>query len=41
MERAATSGMLAANELLRRFGIAGEEIWSIPPKGVLSFLAKR
>ena len=35
MERAATSGMLAANHLLSQRGVAGEPIWSVPPQGVL------
>lgn len=36
MERAATSGMLAANLLLARRGVAGEPIWSVPPRGALA-----
>jgi carotenoid phi-ring synthase / carotenoid chi-ring synthase len=36
MERAATSGMLAANLLLARRGVAGEPIASVPPRGVLA-----
>jgi len=35
MERAATSGMLAANHLLARHGVAGEPIWSVPRRGLL------
>jgi isorenieratene synthase len=35
MERAATSGMLAANALLARRGVVGEPIWSVPRRGVL------
>jgi isorenieratene synthase len=30
MERAATTGFLAANELLRRFGRTGHELWTVP-----------
>ncbi|MER0443643.1 FAD-dependent oxidoreductase [Streptomyces sp. Edi4] len=33
MERAATTGMLAANALLARWGIAGHELWTVPPRG--------
>ena len=36
MERAATSGMIAANLLLARRGVAGEPIWSVPPHGVFA-----
>jgi isorenieratene synthase len=39
MERAATSGILAANRLLRRFGVTGDEVWSIPARGVLAGLS--
>ena len=41
MERAATSGMLAANHLLARRGVAGTPIWSVPRCGVLSRLPWR
>jgi isorenieratene synthase len=33
MERAATSGFLAANVLLRRWGVAGEPVCSVPVAG--------
>lgn len=33
MERAATSGILAANRLLRRWGVAGEPVFSVPVVG--------
>jgi isorenieratene synthase len=33
MERAATTGLLAANELLRRFGRQGAELWTVPMRG--------
>lgn len=33
MERAATTGWMAANELLERWGVAGHELWSVPPQG--------
>ncbi|NYH81146.1 isorenieratene synthase [Actinopolyspora biskrensis] len=33
MERAATSGMQAANELLRGWGIHGHALWSVPDRG--------
>ncbi|MFK4598713.1 isorenieratene synthase [Streptomyces pristinaespiralis] len=33
MERAATTGFLAANSLLRRWGAAGHPLWTVPRKG--------
>ncbi|MEU1053210.1 FAD-dependent oxidoreductase [Streptomyces sp. NPDC005876] len=33
MERAATSGMLAANALLARWGVRGETLWTVPDRG--------
>lgn len=33
MERAATTGWMAANELLADWGIAGHDLWSVPTKG--------
>ncbi|GAA3751637.1 isorenieratene synthase [Spinactinospora alkalitolerans] len=33
MERAATSGFLAANALLRRWGLPGHTVWSVPDRG--------
>lgn len=41
MERAAASGMLAANALLRRWGAAEEPLWSVPPRGPLAPLIHR
>ncbi len=38
MERAVTSGFLAANELLSPLGVAPEPIWSVPTRGVLASL---
>ena len=38
MERAVTSGFLAANALLSPLGIAPEPIWSVPTRGVLASL---
>ena len=38
MERAVTSGFVAANELLSPFGVAPEPIWSVPTRGVLASL---
>ncbi|MGH3501252.1 MAG: FAD-dependent oxidoreductase, partial [Nocardioidaceae bacterium] len=35
MERAATSGLLAANGLLEQWGIRGHEAWSVPNTGTL------
>ncbi|MEU3466105.1 FAD-dependent oxidoreductase [Streptomyces sp. NPDC006733] len=33
MERAATSGFLAANALLERWGVRGETLWTVPRRG--------
>lgn len=33
MERAATTGFLAANALLERWGVAGQTLWTVPDKG--------
>ncbi|MFF7445609.1 MULTISPECIES: FAD-dependent oxidoreductase [unclassified Streptomyces] len=33
MERAATSGFLAANALLERFGVRGQTLWTVPDRG--------
>lgn len=33
MERAATTGWMAANQLLAGWGVAGHELWSVPTKG--------
>lgn len=33
MERAATTGFLAANALLAGFGLAGHDLWSVPMRG--------
>ncbi|MPY63607.1 FAD-dependent oxidoreductase [Streptomyces spongiae] len=33
MERAATSGFLAANALLERWGVRGEVVWTVPDRG--------
>lgn len=38
MERAVSSGFLAANTLLARWGTPGEPVWSIPTRGVLAGL---
>ncbi|MDH5149682.1 FAD-dependent oxidoreductase [Brevibacterium casei] len=35
MERAATTGALAANALLARWRVAGTDLWSPPPRGLL------
>jgi carotenoid phi-ring synthase / carotenoid chi-ring synthase len=40
MERAVTTGFLAANELLERWGLAPEPVWSIPTSGVLARLQR-
>lgn len=36
MERAVASGFLAANALLRRWGVRPEEIWTVPRRGLLA-----
>ncbi|WP_438948935.1 FAD-dependent oxidoreductase [Streptomyces mutabilis] len=44
MERAATSGFLAANALLERWGVRGETLWTVPDRGrsaLLRALARR
>ena len=41
MERAAATGMLAANELLRRWGAAEEPLWSVVPRGLLARVVHR
>ncbi|MET9803887.1 FAD-dependent oxidoreductase [Streptomyces sp. NPDC006368] len=33
MERAATSGFLAANALLERWGVTGQTLWTVPTRG--------
>ncbi|OON71867.1 FAD-dependent oxidoreductase [Streptomyces tsukubensis] len=33
MERAATTGFLAANALLRRWGVRGQTLWTVPRRG--------
>ncbi|MHA7859910.1 FAD-dependent oxidoreductase [Tessaracoccus sp. Y36] len=35
MERAATTGFLAANELLAGWGAAGHDVWTVPMRGLL------
>ena len=30
MERAATTGFLAANQLLSNYGLAGHDLWTVP-----------
>ena len=44
MERAATTGILAANRLLSDWGVRGEDVWSVPMTGVakrLPFAGRR
>ncbi|MDO4920186.1 FAD-dependent oxidoreductase [Kocuria sp.] len=36
MERAATTGFLAANEVLAQWGASGEDLWTVPMKGLLA-----
>jgi isorenieratene synthase len=38
MERAAASGMLAANHLLDRWDVRGEPLYSVPPRGFMASL---
>jgi isorenieratene synthase len=33
MERAATSGFLAANALLQSWGVRGHPLWTVPDRG--------
>ena len=33
MERAATTGFLAANALLARWGVRGQTLWTVPRHG--------
>ena len=40
MERAASSGLLAANQLLDRWDVRGEPVWSIPPRGFAAALRR-
>lgn len=40
MERASSSGFLAANRILSRRGLATEEVESIPPRGMLASLMR-
>lgn len=35
MERAATTGFLAANALLADWGVAGQDVWTVPMRGLL------
>ncbi|MDO5533365.1 MAG: FAD-dependent oxidoreductase [Propionibacteriaceae bacterium] len=36
MERAATTGVMAANALLRGWGVRGEGMWTVPMRGLLA-----
>ena len=36
MERAATTGFQAANALLDGWGVAGEDVWTVPLTGILA-----
>ncbi len=36
MERAATTGFMAANEILARWGVSGHDLWTVPMHGLLS-----
>ncbi|RLZ02577.1 isorenieratene synthase [Kocuria tytonicola] len=36
MERATTTGFLAGNALLSRWGVAGEDVWTVPMRGLLA-----
>ncbi|QUF03692.1 FAD-dependent oxidoreductase [Actinosynnema pretiosum subsp. pretiosum] len=40
MERAATSGFLAANALLEHWGVQGHDLWSVPNRGRSPLLRK-
>jgi isorenieratene synthase len=39
MERAATTGFLAANALLERWGTAGHDLWTVPMRGRIPAIA--
>jgi isorenieratene synthase len=41
MERAVASGFLAANHLLANWNVRGEEIWSVPARGLFARFAPR
>ncbi len=41
MERAATTGFLAANALLDRWGVHGQDVWTTPMSGLLAAPARR
>jgi isorenieratene synthase len=41
MERAATSGFMAANHLLAGWEVQGQELWSVPRRGLLAGLPLR
>jgi isorenieratene synthase len=40
MERAATTGWMAADQLLARWGIPGHGVWSVPMNGRLGPLPR-
>ena len=40
MERAATTGLLAANTLLGRWGVAGHDLWTVPMTGRIGGIAR-
>ena len=40
MERAASSGMLAANFLLDTWDVRGEALYSVPPRGFMAGLSR-
>ena len=41
MERAATTGFLAANALLEGWGAAGHDLWTVPMEGLLGRWPRR
>lgn len=41
MERAATTGFLAANALLARWSVAGQEVWTVPMRGLVPRFRRR
>ncbi|WP_366505142.1 FAD-dependent oxidoreductase [Tessaracoccus sp.] len=41
MERAATTGFLAANTLLNRWGVQGQDVWTTPMSGLLASPTQR
>ncbi len=41
MERAATTGFMAANALLAEWGVTGQDLWTVPTRGLLAGRTRR